>query len=57
MKTIYIETPLHLMSLEEQDEIFKLSRTNNVLTKDVNGVYWQVIDCTENTEDTDDLLA
>jgi hypothetical protein len=57
MKTIYIDTPMQLLPIEEQNKLFELSRTNRVLNKDANGEYWQVLDCTENTEDTDDLLA
>jgi hypothetical protein len=57
MKTIYVDTPMQLLPIEEQNELFELSRTNRVFNKDANGEYWRVIECTENTEDTDDLLA
>ena len=51
MKTIYIDTPMQSLSIEEQNELFVLSRTNRVLNKDANGEYWQVLDLTEGTDD------
>lgn len=52
MKTIYVDTPMQLLPIEEQNELFELSRTNRVFNKDANGEYWQVIDCTEGTDES-----
>jgi hypothetical protein len=45
--TIIIQKPMESMTLEEQEEVWKLSRTDDVFVEDVNGVCWQVLDCTE----------
>lgn len=48
---IVIETPMTSLSLEQQEEIWRLSRTNDVFEKDVNGVLWQVLDLTDGEEE------
>lgn len=48
---------MHDMTEEEQEEIWKLSRTNDVFEKDINGDLWQVLDLSNGIEESDNLLV
>ena len=45
-----------LLTLEQQEEIWTLSRTCDVFEKDINGELWQVIDMTNGEEANNRLL-
>ena len=44
-------TDMNHMTPEEQEKWWKLSRTCDVFERDVNGILWQILDCTEGIED------
>lgn len=44
---IIIERNMSQLSLDEQEKVWILSRTNNVFEKDCNGELWQILDCTK----------
>ncbi len=48
---------MHDMTKAEQEEIWKLSKTNDVFEKDINGDLWQVLDLSNPTEESDNLLV
>lgn len=54
---IIVETPMALLTLEQQEEVWRLSRTNDVFEKDINGELWQVIDMSNGQEESDNLLV
>lgn len=54
---IVIETPMALLTLEQQEEIWTLSRTCDVYEKDVNGVLWQVLDLSDGKDKSDTILV
>lgn len=42
------------MTLCEQEEVWRLSRANDVFEEDCNGVLWQVLDCTDDETSEED---
>ena len=50
MRIILKETSMEQLTTEEQEKTWRLSRDNEVFIEDVNGEYWQVLDCTNNEE-------
>lgn len=38
------------MTKERQEEIWRLSRNNRVIYQDINGEWWDVLDCTTDTD-------
>jgi hypothetical protein len=47
---IIIDKPMQSMTIAEQEEIWQLSRINEVFVEDVNGELWQILDCTESSD-------
>lgn len=54
---IIIDTPMASLSLEEQERIWRLSRENDVFERDVNGELWQVIDLSNDKEESVKILT
>lgn len=42
---IILDKPMSQMTLAEQEEVWRMSRTDEVFELDVNGELWQVVDC------------
>jgi hypothetical protein len=47
---IIIDTPLEALPADEQEQIWRASRTHEVFVRDANGELWQVLDLTTEEE-------
>ncbi len=54
---IIIKKSMRDMTLDEQEEVWRLSKDNDVFESDINGDLWQVIDLSNPDEESTKFLV
>ena len=53
-KKVILASNMSQLTLAEQEEVWQLSRYNDVYERDINGVLWQVLDLTDDQDQDQD---